>query len=78
MTVPSGSEWNAVGPLLSAEQMRERLGVSIAQFDELVAAGRVITLVERSGRCRFPGWQVARNGGLVSSTEPDGRSHAFK
>lgn len=49
---------DAVGPLLSGPQARELLGgVSRQRLDQLVKAGRLIVLEERSGDRRFPAWQ---------------------
>jgi hypothetical protein len=49
---------DAIGPLLSGPQARELLGsVSRQRLDQLVKAGRVIALEERSGERRFPAWQ---------------------
>ena len=55
----AGLVWeDAVGPLLSGPQARELLGgVSRQRLDQLIKAGRVIVLEERSGDRRFPAWQ---------------------
>jgi hypothetical protein len=55
----AGLVWeDAVGPLLSGPQARELLGgVSRQRLDQLVKAGRLIALEERSGDRRFPAWQ---------------------
>jgi len=49
---------DTLGPLLSGGQARELLGgVSRQRLDQLVKAGRIIALEERSGQRRFPAWQ---------------------
>lgn len=49
---------DTLGPLLTGQQARELLGgVSRQRLDQLVKAGRVIMLEERSGARRFPAWQ---------------------
>jgi hypothetical protein len=58
---------DTLGPLLSGQQARELLGgVSRQRLDQLVKAGRVIALEERSGARRFPAWQF-RDGGVLET-----------
>jgi hypothetical protein len=55
MVAAAGVVWErALGPLLSAGQVRELLGVSRQRVDELLRAKRLIGLRERSGRRRYP------------------------
>jgi hypothetical protein len=58
MLAAAGVAWErALGPLLSAGQVRELLGVSRQRVDELLRAERLIGLRERSGRRRYPLFQ---------------------
>jgi hypothetical protein len=58
MLAAAGVAWErALGPLLSAAQARELLGVSRQRVDELLRAKRLIGLRERSGRRRYPLFQ---------------------
>lgn len=58
MLAAAGVAWErAVGPLLSAGQVRELLGVSRQRVDELLRAQRLIGLRQRSGRRRYPLFQ---------------------
>jgi hypothetical protein len=58
MLAAAGVAWErALGPLLSAGQVRELLGVSRQRVDELLRAKRLIGLRERSGRRRYPLFQ---------------------
>jgi hypothetical protein len=58
MVAAAGVVWErALGPLLSAGQVRELLGVSRQRVDELLRAKRLIGLRERSGRRRYPLFQ---------------------
>jgi hypothetical protein len=58
---------DTLGPLLTGQQARELLGgVSRQRLDQLVKAGRVIMLEERSGARRFPAWQF-RNGRVLDA-----------
>lgn len=55
----SGRAWeNALGPLLSSGQVRDLLGgVSRQRVDELTRGHRLIGLLDRNGRRRFPAFQ---------------------
>jgi hypothetical protein len=59
MMAAAGVAWDrALGPLLSAGQVRELLGgVSRQRVDELLRGKRLIGLRERSGRRRYPLFQ---------------------
>jgi hypothetical protein len=58
---------DTLGLLLTGRQARELLGgVSRQRLDQLVKAGRVITLEERSGTRRFPAWQF-RDGRVLDA-----------
>lgn len=58
MLAAAGVVWErALGPLLSAGQVRELLGVSRQRVDELLRAKRLIGLRERSGRRGYPLFQ---------------------
>jgi hypothetical protein len=58
---------DTLGPLLTGAQARELLGgVSRQRLDQLVNAGRVIMLEERSGARRFPAWQF-RDGRVLDA-----------
>jgi hypothetical protein len=58
MLAAAGVVWErALGPLLSAGQVRELLGVSRQRVDELLRGKRLIGLRERSGRRRYPLFQ---------------------
>jgi hypothetical protein len=58
MVAVAGVVWErALGPLLSAGQVRELLGVSRQRVDELLRAKRLIGLRGRSGRRRYPLFQ---------------------
>lgn len=58
MVAAAGVVWErALGPLLSAGQVRELLGVSRQRVDELLRAKRLIGVRERSGRRRYPLFQ---------------------
>jgi hypothetical protein len=56
-TAEDADAWAVLAPLLSDAQARERLGISAQQLDAMTAQGRLLVLVERSGRRRYPGWQ---------------------
>ncbi len=54
---------DAVGPLLDTSQARELLGgISRQRIDQLIKAGRLITLIQRDGTRRFPAWQFDDTG----------------
>jgi hypothetical protein len=64
----SATVWEeAIGPLLDAQAARELLGgVSRQRLEQLVSAGRLIVLEERSGQRRFPAWQFGEDGRPLS------------
>ena len=53
---------DTVGPLLSAEQARELLGVSRQRLSQLASQGRLMVLADRSGGRRYPAWQFGQDG----------------
>jgi len=63
LTAAAGTVWeDAVGPLLSSEQVRQLANVSRQRVAQLASDGLLIVLEEQSGTRRYPGWQFGPRG----------------
>jgi hypothetical protein len=63
LTAAAGAVWeDAVGPLLSSEQVRELANVSRQRVAQLASDGQLIVLEEQSGTRRYPAWQFGPRG----------------